>query len=269
MYRVPNKRTTCIAALVLQLSVMAPVAAQDGWDALPPPGHIEAWTGVIVRGSNWSGYTGATISPFAGITDEGLRLRVVTGYGGYSYDRTASVPVTTTGKGHETTDVREVTMTYDAEYSFADVLIGYQFQTGPLTTKVFVGPSTTFYTMTPRDMDFMERSEYGVKGALEFWYNATDQIFLKADVAGGYYLDNDKTFATVDVNTAAGYRLGSDWQLGVEAALTSKRRYLTLSGGLFTRYLWTEDQSTRLSGGFTHDDYGGDVYVHGSHFFRY
>jgi hypothetical protein len=51
----------------------------------PSVSHFELWAGAQAFKHAWSLYSGATVAPFASIQQDGLRLRVVGGYGAYTY----------------------------------------------------------------------------------------------------------------------------------------------------------------------------------------
>lgn len=212
----------------------------------------ETWFGATAGRESWSAYTGTTLSPFGAITAEGWRLRYVGGYGAYTYDGSSS------GGPLE----------YDATFGFSDLLIGYQKQFGALTAKAFAGPSAITHTIRPPDPDFRNRSEFGVKGALELWFNMSDVLFVKSDVAAAYYFDNAEQFHHVSWRAAGGLRIASDFKVGAEGALITQRSYESYEAGLFAGYQWHALDLT-LAGGAIKDDTGSGAYVRGSIFVRY
>ena len=81
-----------IAAAALSVEVRA--EDSDDWgqtEVIPSVSHFELWAGAQAFKRAWSLYSGTTVAPFAGIQEDGLRLRVVGGYGAYSFrERSAS-----------------------------------------------------------------------------------------------------------------------------------------------------------------------------------
>lgn len=214
--------------------------------------HFETWFGATASQESWAAYTGTTLSPFGAITSEGWRLRYVGGYGAYKYGR----------------DTKAGTLTYDAIYAFSDFLIGYQKQLGELTAKAFAGPTAITHTIRPPDPEFQDRSEYGVKGALELWFNLSDAMFLKSDLAAAYYFDNAERFHDVSLRAAAGLRMGSNLRIGAEGGFMTQRSYDSYEAGLFAGYQWHGLDLT-LAGGAIAEESDIGAYVRGSLFVRY
>ena len=154
------------AALMLLalLGMTAQSIAQElgkNWDTQTEPagvGSREIWFGADAGAHNWLVYTGATYAPFGDIHADGFRMRATSGYGQYDF-----------------THHRELNLTrVDVTKTYADAMIGYQFRSGELTAKAFVGMavlSSSFEAPTIVAHD----TTYGVKGALEFWLRLVDQ----------------------------------------------------------------------------------------------
>ena len=68
-----------IAAMALSMSSVA-AGAEEPYQ----PGWREVWAGADVTSHVWLIYSGATVAPQANIYEDGLRLRIAGGSGGYS-----------------------------------------------------------------------------------------------------------------------------------------------------------------------------------------
>jgi len=185
-------------------------------DAVPPERTYEVWAGADVAEDVWLLYSGTTYSPFGDINKDGLRLRVVGGYGQYSYagDRIALNPDYDGISGEPTVSTYK---TFQGKVQFLEALIGYQWRFGELTTKAFVGIASIEHVVSPNDslilpVDFADPGagvtvipfnravglEVGFKGAVEFWLN------MGADAYGSL----DLSWSEAHVTRAARARVG-------------------------------------------------------------
>jgi hypothetical protein len=135
-----------------------PVTAQaqtthlPGQQAAVP--RFEAWVGGEAFHRMWSLYSGTMFAPFGSVREDGLRLRAVGGYGDH-----------TTGT-----------------VAFADLLLGYHKQLGPLTIKFLAGVMLEDRHAADPDSG-LEGADWGGKAVLETWWNITDLAWLSADVS--------------------------------------------------------------------------------------
>ena len=72
-------RVMVALVLLAPLRVHADDPPQYGW-------REEVWAGAQASGNVWLLYSGLTVAPHSHMFDDGLRLRVTSGYGGYSYE---------------------------------------------------------------------------------------------------------------------------------------------------------------------------------------
>lgn len=191
-----------------------------GARAAPPdqePPRIEIWSGGEAFDHIWSVYTGASFAPFGSVREDGVRLRGVAGYGDY-------------GSGN---------------VSFADLLVGYHSQWGPVTLKVFAG-----LTATDRQSDQPSSlpvgTEVGGKGVAELWWNVTDQVWSSADLSWG------APHGVYNGRVRLGWRLWPELSSGLEGGSAgSEERDIARLGG-FLRYEWASGELS-LSGGLAMD----------------
>jgi len=199
---------------------------------------MEIWTGAEAYRHAWSVYGGATLALFGSIQEDGWRLRVLGGQGAYRYQSqrwtgTGTVPVTLQGT-----------------VTFADLLVGYHRQLGPLTLKVFAGVSTSDHDLADPEARVRGRA-WGGKGVLEAWWNITELAWLSADLS----------LASMHHDYASRLRLG--WRLlpelsvGLEAGAVGNVDCDIGRAGGFLRYEW-DGGEVSLSGGWASDGMRGD-----------
>lgn len=269
-------------SMVLSALVALPAFAQDA-DQSPNSRYFEAWAGADASANVWLLYSGTTLSPFGDVRKDGLRLRFVGGYGEYSYGgkRPALNPAYT-GYGDEPMILTPY-KSFRASIQFADVLIGYQWQWGELTTKAFIGMSSIQHDIRPGDkfiipadpadqeagpsrtVSFNRASghEIGLSGALEFWLNLGPDAYASVDLAWS------DAHLTRSARTRVGHKIISGLSSGLEASFNLNRNgeirlkndelvsdvpldYARFGG--FARYAWGDGEvsaSAGLLGDFT------------------
>jgi hypothetical protein len=211
---------------------------EEAWgeiDVTPNISRFEFWAGAQAFKHAWSLYTGTTVAPFADIQEDGVRLRVVGGYGAYRY------------AGPRAVGVSSQIVHFKGTVSFSDALVGYQKQLGPVTVKAFAGLTTAQYHVAPDDPETTIRGPgVGGKAALETWWNIADRAWSSVDVS----------WATLHDSYAARARLG--WRFlpalsaGLEVAGAGNREVDTVRAGGFLRYEWTTGELS-ASGGLSND----------------
>src|SRR5262245_33439002 len=122
-----------IALLTAAIAPCTPTHAGEGGptesDSQRP--RFEFRAGAQAYQRVWSAYSGTTVAPFGAIQEDGLRLRLATGYGADTYS------------GPRALGTRSQVIKFNGTTSFADALVGYHKQLGPLTLKVFTGLTAT------------------------------------------------------------------------------------------------------------------------------
>jgi hypothetical protein len=123
-------------------------------DTIAAQPRLEIWSGGQVLGATWSAYTGASWAPFGSVRENGLRLRATLGSVGYEGGMAA----------------------------FADVLIGYHTQLGPVTLKVF-GGLTAAEHLPAEPTSMLVGTALGPKALVETWWTMTDKTWAALDLA--------------------------------------------------------------------------------------
>ena len=175
------------------------------------------WAEPTSPTTSGSAYSGATIAPYSDMFSDGLRLRIATGVGEYSY----------TGERN----AKE--QSFSAQTGFADALVGYLTRAGPLTTKAFVGISAIEHDVRPHDpQNPVQGRAYGPKAVIELWLNMGESIWSSLDAGW------TSAHATYADRLRTGYRLFDDVSLGIEARVNGNALDKDVRGGVFIRYAW-------------------------------
>lgn len=211
--------------VLLQGTAIAAVACwAAGAQAAPPEAQaaprVEFWSGGEAFQHVWSIYSGASFAPFGSVREDGFRLRGVAGYSDY-------------GTGTVT---------------FADLLLGYHLQLGPLTLKALAGITATNLAPEqpgPRDAGL------GGKAAVEAWWNITEHAWTSADLSWA------SLHSVYGARIRLGWRLWPELSAGIEggSAGTPDGDIARLGG--FVRYEWPSGELS-ISGGLAMDGPASD-----------
>ncbi len=220
-----------LAALAAATGPCTPAQADDSSQP-----RFEVWSGGQAYDHVWSLYSGATAAPFGTIQSDGMRLRLVTGYGADSYSSPRAV-----GAGPAQI------IAFKGTGSFADALLGYHQQLGPLTVKVFAGVAIADRQVRPDDPETVVRGTgLGGKMALETWWNLGEAAFTSVDLSWG------SLYQSYAARARLGWRLTPALSAGLEAGAAGNIECDIIRAGLFVRYEWTSGEIS-LSGGATND----------------
>jgi hypothetical protein len=209
------------------MAVVCAACGMFGAEAAPPeqePPRVETWSGGEAFARVWSLYTGASFAPFGGVREDGFRLRGVAGYGDYG---TGTV-------------------------SFADLLVGYHAQLGPVTLKLFAGLTAADHR-SDQPILLPQGFELGGKGVAEVWWNITDQVWSSADLSWG------SPHAIYSGRVRLGWRLWPEiWpelSSGLEGGSAGTMDHDIARFGGFLRYEWATGELS-LSAGLAFDGLG-------------
>lgn len=245
VWRCGGRLILCAIACCVVATAHCAAARAEDWDQsendwrqaeiAPSVSHFELWAGAQAFRHAWSLYAGTTVAPFAGIQQDGLRLRLVGGYGGYSY------------AGPRAVGVGSQTVNFKGTAAFTEALAGYQKQLGPLTVKVFAGLTAAQYRLEPDDPETTIRGPgLGGKVALETWWNIGDRAWSSVDVSWGSLHDSYAARGRL------GWRFLPALSAGLEAGGAGNREGDTVRVGGFLRYEWASGELS-ASGGLSDD----------------
>jgi len=210
------------------------------------------------RWDSWSGYavTPATSFGFGGLTfalngdkaQDGWRVRLEGGSGTYSYSSS------------RTDGLRSFDVDFMGQSSVGNALVGYQWQDGPWTTKVFAGLAYENHLVGPIDVDNPVVGErWGAKITAEGWRNVGEASFLTVD--GSF----STPFSSYSGQVRYGQSVFDDLWLGIEAGGYGNAELNAAKGGAFVR--WRTGYGTLwLSGGLS-GDYDDPTTPYGSAMF--
>lgn len=233
-WRVITAFLLLLSAVIADARQYARAGEPAGSAAIP---WRETWAGAIVSPRMWSAYSGVTFAPFGAITEDGLRLRTVGGYGKYSYSYVASA------RAHA----------FKGTTAFTDILVGYQATLGPMTLKALAGGSAMGHMMSGYDpLNRVQGLDYGLKLGMETWTSIGTKAFQQLDVSW------TAAFGSINARSRTGYRLNESVSVGLELSASSnvqlKSEWLEDkpwrggSGGAFVRYEWASGEFSASAG---------------------
>jgi Cellulose biosynthesis protein BcsS len=163
----------------------------------------EAWAGASVMSKARAVYSGTTLAPFGSLQQDGLRLRSVASMGLYTYQ----------GRRFDAQTGDAVITRFQGLTTRTDALIGYQWSTGSLTAKAFIGATWRREVISPTDDEvYLPKQTPGITGALELWYNWSPQHWSSLDL--GYAAP----LQTYSLRLRAAQKLDEAWSIGGEVA---------------------------------------------------
>ncbi len=196
-------------------------------------GQADAFAGVD-GGDTWLfSYGGFTLAPGA-LDRNGWRVRLYSGAGYYSY--TPSSRGSPNAFAPRRVDVFQL-----------EALAGWQFSTGIITAKLFVGAAYEDHAISPADPDnAIAGTHLGAKVAAETWFDIAPRAWVGADASYA---------TTIDAYSGA-LKLGLkpfDWlSLGPEASVFGDRENDAHRFGAFARWHCSGCDMT-VSGGVSGD----------------
>lgn len=201
--------------------------------------RFEIFSGADASRSSAFAYFGFAWALGYDVRDQGARVKVLAGRGGYDYE--TMLPGTTTES------------TIDGGVSLIQVMAGYQWRAGPWTVKGFAGIAWEDHDLSPTDPgNRVAGAEFGGIGQVEIWRNLGRSGFASLDasytgVYDGYF-----------VQGRLGKRLKRRLSAGIEAAALGNEEYSAGRGGAFVRFHLGQLDLT-VSGGAAGEIYGSDV----------
>jgi hypothetical protein len=218
------------ATLCAAVGILAPVNADEGGhpENQSRPARFEFWSGAEGHRRAWSIYAGTTAAPFGAIQEDGVRVRIVGGYGTDSYSGTGGVE-------------------FKGTTSFADALLGYHSQLGPLTVKVFAGLTAADRQIRPADPAAnIHGTGLGGKVQLETWWNLGDRAWTAVDLSWGSLHQSYAGRARL------GWRLLPELSAGIEAGAVGDVDCGIVRAAAFVRYELAGGEMS-VSGGVAND----------------
>ena len=210
----------CVAALAVSASfaTLLPAKADDPLSYKWPANSFQVWSGGDYSSPYWSAWTGIAYAPFASMSDPGWRLRVIAGGGQFDYS------------GYRIENGKIVEATLKGSSDFVEGAVGYQWQAGSWTTKLYGG--VLFNELHPDRRDALPKSTSRLqpKIAFENWLNIGESWWANVDLS---YATADREYWS---RARLGWRLDRVFSLGIEGSAQGNRYADVLRAGLFVRY---------------------------------
>lgn len=201
--------------------------------------HYELFSGVDATSSSIFGYAGAVWAFGRNVSGEGMRIKALSGFGGYDYD--SSLP----GVAGQ--------VNFNGDVVLAQLLGGYLWRRGEWTIKAYMGLGFEDHDIAPNDpANSVNGSEFGVMGQLELWRNLGENNWFSADASYG------DLFGSYWTQMRLGHRFGKRISAGIEGGVLGNEEYDSGRGGGFLRYHLGEMELT-VSGGISGTYYEEDT----------
>ena len=199
----------------------------------------ELFSGVDVTSNSTFGYAGGVWAFGRSVSGEGLRVKALTGTGGYDYN--GSLPGVAGS------------VNFDGDVVLAQLLGGYLWRRGEWTVKAYAGLGYENHDISPNDpANSVNGRDFGLLGQLELWRNLGKKSWLSADASYG------DAFGSYRAQMRLGHRFGKRVSAGIEGGALGNEEYDGGRGGGFIRYNMGEMVLT-LSGGVSDNYYGDDT----------
>jgi len=182
----------------------------------------------------WSAYSSLTMAPFGSVTEDGFRLRTSGGYSSYTY------------AGQRLAGAGSQLFKFHGTASFADLLLGYHQQLGPVTLKLYGGATATQNAIDPADPEAqVQGTDIGGKALLESWWTIGEHSWTSLDLS---YASLHQDYAG---RLRLGWRLLPALSLGIEAGAAGNVDGDQGRGGGFVRYEWQDGEISASAGVMT------------------
>lgn len=220
-------RTACrtflrwLAACIIVASAAGGAAAEDRRHS------AEYWLGVEGFRDVLSFYGGVTWAPGGDLTRSGFRVRASGAFSRYEGAHAFTVVRQVGNNVVEETSIEPV----DGQKASARGLLGWQWQSGPLTIKAFAGIAYGGEKRVSTTTG-AKASGYavGAAAALDLWYDMSPALWSSLDLA--YAVPDGEAFARARL----GLRLNDRFSIGPEVAWTGTTQGHLARAGLFVRY---------------------------------
>ena len=209
-----------------------PACAQPLQNTMP---RYEIFSGVGVTSNSYFSYSGGVWAFGHNVTEAGLRVKALTGYGGYDY--VGTLPGFTGS------------VAFDGRVTLAQFLLGYLWRRGDWTVKTYAGIGFENHDISPNDpANSVNGNELGLIGQVEVWRNLGEKSWVSADASYG------DVFGSYWGQLRLGHRIANRISVGIEGAALGNDEYDSGRGGGFLRYHLGKIDLT-VSGGVSGDYY--------------
>lgn len=215
--RIDTSALIGLMAMIL-IGAIAPISAlavdqlSSSTQAGPKAPTGEFFAGGVLTENTWISWAGVVKSLSASLYEEGWRIRLLGAYGRYGFE--------TNGQPNF------------ANPALFEITPGYQFKTGPVISKIFVGLHGEHHKIANPDPDNKANGMgYGAKIISENWIDLPKNSFASLDAS----------FSSLNTSYQGMLRAGSAYfyrqlTLGPEMQILGNEEYYQFRAGLFGRW---------------------------------
>lgn len=232
-----------LGALAVGLTAALFAFAAHANDApLTPPAlkdRLFAFGGVDTARDSTSAWIGLVASPMANLGDNGPRIRLMGGYGRYSY-KTAIVPGGIN----------------DGEYTSGEFMLGWRHDISGVIVTTYVGAHVEHHSLAnPDPGNRASGTETGIKGIVELFARPAPGWIASANAS------LSSVYTSYSMRAMIAREINSKLLLGFEAALLGNERYHEPRAGLAAQMLWGGRILSLAAGALDNSDKGSGYYL--------
>ncbi len=234
-----GRTANIMARMAVSICAAFPFGLQAEELVAPVASRAFVFGGVDASRNSTFVWAGATAIPFGTLTQDGLRLRAMGGFGGYTYRTSA----TADGKNSGT-------------ISSGELMAGYHKSFGATVVTGYLGLDVKHYSLQDADPANRETGTHaGIKAAIELYTRTAASWFMTA------YGNISSVFGNYSARAALHHELAPGLALGVEGVLLGDRRYDEQRAGLIATLTLPKISLTMAGGVATSADNGTGAYT--------
>jgi hypothetical protein len=209
---------------------------------LTPPAlkdRLFAFGGVDTARDSTSAWIGLVASPMAKLGDNGARIRIMGGYGRYSY-QTGNVPGGIN----------------DGEYSSGEFMLGWRHDLSGVVVTAYLGAHVEHHSLAnPDPGNPASGTETGIKGIVELFARPAPGWIASANAS------LSSVYTSYSLRALVARELHSKLLLGFEAALLGNERYHEPRAGIAAQMLWSGQILSLAIGALDNSGKGSGYYL--------
>jgi hypothetical protein len=228
-----------VARIAVSISANLPFALYAEELVAPVASRAFVFSGVDAGRNSTFVWAGATAIPFGTLVEDGLRLRIMGGFGSYDYHTSATAGGTNSGR-----------------ISSGELMAGYHKSFGAAVVTGYLGLDVKHYSLQYADPANPESGTHaGIKAMIELYARTAASWFVTA------YGNISSVFGNYSARAALHHELMPGLALGVEGALLGDRRYDEQRAGLIATLTLPKSSLTVAGGVATSTDNGTGAYT--------
>lgn len=217
-----------------------PASSNDA--PLTPPSlkdRLFAFGGVDTARGSTSAWMGLVASPLTRLRDNGMRIRVMGGYGRYSYD-TSNVPGGVN----------------DGDYTSGEFMLGWRHDIRGVIVTTYLGGHIEHHSLAnPDPGNPVTGTTAGIKAIVELFARPAPGWIASANAS------LSSVYAGYSLRGMIARELNPKLLLGLEAAFLGNERYHEPRAGLAAQFMWGEQILSLAAGALDNSDKGTGYYL--------